>query len=141
MIRSCLIALCLAAVTTGTRADTYRGYQSNTEDKIYAFEISEQHIARTPKWRADGAEPPLSPGKAVRLAESILPRLVASPRAWRSGRVHLQRINGSNNWLYMVDLIGPPYRNRGKFDSAAPEISVPVLLDGTVTLPRITPNR
>jgi hypothetical protein len=125
-------------------ADTYRGYQSNVGDKIFAFEVSEQHLSRTPKWRPTEAEPPLSPRRATRLAESLLPHLVTNPGAWKTRRVSLQQIDRTDVWIYMIDLVGPPFPKTKElvyFGGDAPEISVPVLMDGTVPRPMISRSR
>jgi hypothetical protein len=135
------IFLCLTAAASLARADTYSGYQSNNADKIYYFEVSDLHIARTPKWVPNGAEPPLRVGRAIILAKSLLPRMVPNPKSWKVGIIRIHRVEKSDNWIYMVELVGPPYQNPGDFSPKAPAIDVPVLMDGTVTLPRISRTR
>jgi len=98
-------------------------------DRFYLCSVTTSNFLRGPRWQSDSAEPPLSPGSALAIAERHASRLV--PGVWKFKPQEIVLKNFAGVWFYIVELEAldeTAYRYGGKM---AP-IKIPVLMDGTV---------
>jgi hypothetical protein len=104
-------------------------------DKVYYTSVSPERILRTPGWKDDSKEPPLSPLKALNLAETERRILIRDLdlEGWELESASLKRAHG-DHWYYEVGFRGlnkPVDTTTGH----RPSLVVLVLMDGTVVEP------
>src|SRR5713226_1504810 len=111
-----------------------------TQDAKYTFEV---YTGATDKWdSATSDEPPLAPGKAIRIATKFVRTVPVRDgmKGWRLRNIKLQRMSytdGPEEWIYVAHFDGDPGAN-GPWNGPVPWIEVPVRLDRTVPEPSIT---
>ena len=110
-------------------------------DATYAFDV---RMGEKDRWDpALQDQPPLSPGKAIRLAKEFMQKvpLGKGSSMWRMNTVRLLRSEdreGREEWLYVVDFYeASPHEGR----SGPPDMTVPVRMDGTIPEPIISKRK
>jgi hypothetical protein len=111
--------------------------------KRYCCEISRESLAKSPSWDTTTDNPPLSPGKAVRLANALKDKFVKDSRDFKW---HLISADLENDWWSGEDA-GKKWWWSVKYEAhvrVGGESGIPnhltliVLMDGTVIEPKIT---
>jgi hypothetical protein len=104
--------------------------------KKYEFRVSDQDLQKTPVWRPDQENPPLSPRRAEDIARKQLASLVPNGKDWRLHEVTLRPLD--NHWIYLVGFLEPL-----RTDTPAQQLStgfqIIVLMNGATVTPRISP--
>ena len=112
---------------TGTNLVALTGF--NFRDRHYMCFVTVDELARSPQWRLDRPEPPLSPLAALRSAERKAFELVPDSRSFRPQKITLTMV--SSLWYYIVQLEpSNPKSDTGQGNMEP--IQIPVLMDGTV---------
>ena len=109
-----------------------------TQDAKYTFDV---YTGAKDKWDSiNSDEPPLAPGKAIRIATKFVQTVPVKEgmKGWRLNQLKLQRMsytNGPEEWIYVAHFDADP---GGIWNGPLPWIEVPVKFDGTVPAPTIT---
>lgn len=104
----------------------------------YTFDVQ---MGEKDRWDSASQEiPPLEPGKAIQLARRFLQKvpLEGGWKEWRLDKVQMLRSadsDGREEWLYVVRFYAVM---PGKLTSGAPDMNIPVRMDGTIPEPEIT---
>ena len=117
--------------------DSY-DYQTNRHFMVWAEDGA---LRRAPPWKPEAENPPLSPRKAMRLAD-VKKRQLVKDRAdfnWRLRSIELVPGDG-DRWFWLVNYEEQP-RLRPGTGASGPwsELRLIVLMDGTVVEPEVSP--
>jgi hypothetical protein len=109
-----------------------------TKEATYKFEVSTGAKDKWDAFKVD--EPPLAPGKAIRIATKFVQMVPVQKgmKGWRLNNVELHQMSyagGPAEWIYIVHFDAEP---DGNWNGPTPWIAVPVRLDGAVPEPTIT---
>jgi len=122
---------------------------SEANGKTYSSEILHERLAKTPSWKENADYPPLPPGKAIRLANTIKDKLVKDSHGckWCLATVSLEHLyqfapwplpDGSDltdRWWWAVKY--DAYPREGGIGGGIEYLIVVVLMDGTVIDPKV----
>jgi hypothetical protein len=97
--------------------------------KAYDVNLSDDDIQKTPAWKQDDENPPLSARRAVRLATKMKDSLGKDAKQLEFGGLALEQFSG--RWYWTVRFAGDPENDR----MMAPHLFLVVLMDGTVPKP------
>lgn len=130
----CLSVICHAA----NAGDVV--YCSYAFGKKYEVTLSKDAVERTPVWRDDAENPPLSARKAIKLADALRTKLVQDGKKykWKRKSAAIQFLPASNQCVWEVDY-EPEFQI--DFSGIPPELHLFVLMDGTVVQPVISDYR
>jgi hypothetical protein len=133
------VSLVVAAVLTPAVRGEWQKHLSYAFGKKYTVAPSEVEIARSPAWKKDAENPPLSARKALELANAKKDALVKDGKdyAWYLDSLSLHP-GGDDKWYWLAH-----YLVRHKQDSTGPGtwLRLMVLMDGTVVEPKATDVR
>jgi hypothetical protein len=139
------IGLILIPVVGFTLTTAWAGHMElmgyPTKQATYKFDFS---TGAKDKWDATKVdEPPLAPGKAIRIATKFVQTVPVEKgmKGWRLNNVELEQMShtgGPEEWIYIVHFDAEPDAQSGAWNGPVPEMAVPVRLDGTVPDPKIT---
>ena len=129
---------CLVALTPCWCSGQTHSYYSYADGKQFRVDFRREDVAKAPQWKADAENPPLSPRKAIKLANAVREKLVKDNDDWKwqLDSITLVPTNERHEgWFWLVnynqefvkgDLIGVP-----------PILVLAVLMDGTVPEPTV----
>lgn len=102
------------------------------QSQRYAYQLFEHDFANTPSWNQDEGEPPLSVGRAIKVAREHLPRFVKGAESWKVDMVTLKDVV-ADKWYYRIDFLC-----RGAVCREARErhFMAIVKMDGTIVEPK-----
>ena len=118
----------------------------------HVAEVSSEAVARSPAWKDDEQNPPLSARKALELADAYVRKeyepLKLGGIEWRRATRGITLMpfvpnpedsgdaadikDPKGRWLWAVTYVWCPVLKNGAFEGELPHIVVPVLMDGTV---------
>lgn len=107
----------------------------------YVFDV---YTGVKDKWDfAKSDEPPLAPGKAIRLATKFVQNVPVKNgmKGWMLNNIKLEQMSytgGSEEWIYVAHFDADP---GAVWNGSLPWIEVPVKLDGTVPEPTIAKSK
>jgi hypothetical protein len=108
--------------------------------KVYQVIVSRAALDKTPAWKDDADNPPLSPRKAIKLADEARARLFKDNDEWEWRRGSMELCDaGGGRWYWSA-----PYRAYYKdivYIIRLPEIHLVVLMDGTVAEPTVVEGK
>ncbi len=141
-MKNTLVIPVLLLLASPSFGDTHYSYAFG---KCYIFEITPEMLDKSPSWDEQADNPPLSAGKAIRLATSLKNRLVKDSKdfKWRLISATLDHTWGSGSdaakkWWWSVRFEA---RFRGDETGRPNHLEVLVLMDGTVIEPKIEDDR
>lgn len=111
-------------------------YSLLDDARYFVTTISSEMLRRSPPWRANEANPPLSARKALVVAEREKARLI-SPSADRDTVWSLQGMSlvprADDRWYWVIEYWGAP---GGALGGSPSVLNVVVLMDGTLVQPK-----
>jgi hypothetical protein len=117
-------------------------YVSYAFGKRYRIEITDEMLAKSPTWNDEVDNPPVSPGKAIRLANALKSRLVKDSKhyKWRliSATLDNDWSSGSapgRKWWWTIRY--EAHVRVGGSSGIPSHLELVVLMDGTVIEPRV----
>ena len=116
------------SVSYATDVLGYYEYVEKTDTRC-TIVCSEARLLKTPEWKTNESNPPLSPREALRIARLRLPDFVTSPKEWRLLAVELSQEYCSKRWYYKANFV------KHIIASFPPQFGVYILMDGTVVEP------
>jgi hypothetical protein len=116
------------------RADVVESYYVGglAGGKEFNSKITRGQLLKTPIWRLQDNEPPLSPRQADKLATAKFHELLKDTTLYQRDSISLEDMGDGLHWIYVVafyyhgPLVGPP-----------PYLQIMVLMDGTVVKPKV----
>lgn len=136
------LAIALLALTQGTAqpfvAETDDGFRITTvaSEKYYQSYLTRDAIRKTPAWDQEKDDsPPVSPRKAIRLAEKMRKSVVkADNREWEVANMHLIFEGTHCAWYVTLRTALTEAELEGGLSN---EVTLFVLMDGTVIKPKV----
>ena len=139
VVASLVVALAISRMTTD------RTLTITVPNSFYTWSVSESQIDKSPAWKKNADNPPVSARRAVLLSKEIIEKLNESSKqnsigSWRLESMSLIRIDkdllypdADVKWCYLLEFFGvniprhfgPPYR-----------FSAIILMDETITIGR-----
>ena len=107
----------------------------------YTVSLNHAAIQKTPDWSGDEENPPISARKAAKLATEMKDSLAKGTKAsnWKLSSLSLMKIEGK--WLWTATFtpgdeeLLDELRHSTDFQDDFPQLTLPVLMDGTVIKP------
>lgn len=134
--RQLLFAACaicfLASDNSGQEARPSGEPRATFQTQSHAYQLFDQDFAGTPSWKQDEGEPPISVGRAIKIARENLPRFVKSAESWKVDMVTLKDMV-KDKWYYRIDFLcrsADCQEGRGRHFMAI------VKMDGTIVEPK-----
>jgi len=130
MARLAIFALAVASLVVPARADTT--FYRYAFSKQYIVSISREAMERTPSWKADAENPPVSARTAMKLANGMKDTLVKDSEdfKWTLKATSLQPA-GNGKWYWLVH-----YDAEFPGSTGIPNhLRLVVLMDGTAIQP------
>jgi hypothetical protein len=113
-------------------------FRSLANGKQFIVIVHDEEVAKTPKWKADAENPPISARKALSLANAAKERLIKDDDAykWHLQSIQLTATNKRQEGWYWVVCYEGAYHGLG---SSGPRklFKLAVLMDGTVPEPTV----
>jgi hypothetical protein len=109
------------------------------ENRTIMVKVNKERLLRTPVWRTEAVNPPVSPKRAIGLANEMRKALVKDTARfkWRFVSAKLVRDTESERWYWKI---GFEARVRAAEPPDYPqELELVVLMDGTAVQPIVTP--
>ena len=125
-------------VTAGAPLIWLSSYKRKELTEQWNFYITEVTLEKLPVWAKDEPYPPLSPRRAIEVAQSMIPKLTPDATIRELELISLHRPQHHvlpDFWIYVVEY--RVCRNRSRSGPFQP-VHVLVLMDGTPVIPRIT---
>jgi hypothetical protein len=133
MARLMAVAALLAFLNGTSHAQTT--YFSYTSGKQYVVEVSREALEKSPAWKDDDENPPLSARRAIRLANAMKGSLVkdSDDYKWQFETAALTSDSGKWYWVIRYEA----HFQRGVSSGPRAFLRIVVLMDGTVIKPVI----
>jgi hypothetical protein len=134
---SCLFFPLFVLTLTPGRCQAQQFYSYNG-DIQFGVTIRDADIAKAPHWNADAENPPLSPRKALKLANVVKERLVKNDESykWHLHSIQLTPTDErQEDWFWMVWYEATYLK--GDSRGLSPNLRLAVLMDGTVPEPTV----
>lgn len=111
--------------------------------KRYRFEITSEMLARSPSWNDEVDHPPVPPGKAIRLANTLKNKLVKDSKNFKW---HLMSATLDNDWWsgaapgrkWWWTIRYEAHVREGMSTGIPDHLVLVVLMDGTVIEPKVS---
>jgi hypothetical protein len=99
-------------------------------DKNYTCTLYASRLAKTPSWKEEHDNPPLSLRKAFAAGRKYLAQMVKDPEKWDLEQITLRSVGEPGKWIYIIEVRQPlpPGGLEGKLTTS----KLIVLMDGTV---------
>jgi hypothetical protein len=95
-------------------------------------------IAKTPEWKEDAENPPISVREAMKLADALKDRLVKDGEHYQWKRESTSLVQWDGRWCWVVEY----FQHYDVSLAGCPgNLRLVVLMDGTVIWPKITKTR
>ena len=125
-----VMTLCFCAIC---QAQTSASFPNYYDGKIYESKVTPEMLERSPAWLESADSPPLSPRRALEVAEEYLPKFVSKAKKWRNSKISLYPVG--EKWVYVVEFTEQLPEDVRKYDGPAHLFSVLVLMNGEVVIP------
>jgi hypothetical protein len=102
------------------------------QSQSYAYHLFDHDFANTPSWNQDEGEPPLSVGRAIKIAREHLPRFVKGAESWKVDMVTLKDVI-KDKWYYRIDFLCRGVECR---EAKERHFMAIVKMDGTIVEPK-----
>jgi hypothetical protein len=102
------------------------------QSQRYAYQLFDHDFADTPSWKQDESEPPLSVGRAIKIARENLPRFVKGAESWKVDMVTLKDVM-IDKWYYRIDFLCRGVECR---EARERHFMAIVKMDGTILEPK-----
>lgn len=139
-VASSLTVAAMAVMHVGVSDGSY-SHSSIAFGKTYKSHVAKEVADKTPRWSNREENPPVSPREALKLADKMLRSIAKAPKGWKWQAMHLNMLLGENPCLWFVTYQGVPVEPEGVSSIPYHEITLIVLMDGTVIKPEITELR
>jgi hypothetical protein len=103
--------------------------------KLYRSTVTPAVLAKTPVWDEKDENPPVSARQAIKLADKARERIVKDTDDWKWHREHVELHEFFGRWYWTVRYRA--YNTDIVFYVTLPELTLVVLMDGTVIEPTI----
>jgi hypothetical protein len=129
-----LVAFSLSVNTVQAQNSTLGASFSDGDNEI-SYKVSDLDLAKTPSWKPEQGEPPVSLQRALEIARANLPRFVKNADDFKVKHIILSAL-GEDKWFYDFS-----------FDCQANEclknsrryFKIMVTMDGEIVEPKVTP--
>jgi len=126
-------AICFLSLDNrGQEAKPTAEPRATFQSQSYAYHLFEHDFANTPSWKQDEGEPPLSIGRAIKIARENLPRFVKSAESWKVDMVTLKDVI-KDKWYYRIDFLCRSVECR---EARERHFMAIVKMDGTILEPK-----
>ena len=124
----CFLSIDSLGQETKANAEPRATFQSQR----YAYQLFEHDFVNTPSWNKDEGEPPLSVGRAIKIAREHLPRFVKDAASWKVDMVTLKDVV-TDKWFYRIDFL---CRSAVCREAKERHFMAIVKMDGTIVEPK-----
>jgi len=138
MLRFVVAAIAVVGLPAPLAAS--KGLASYAEGKSFYVEISDEDLLKSPPWKSDAENPPISARRAIDLATQQQKMLVkdSKGRKWRFVTADLYPDSSVDRWYWEVTFA---IDTRPEDLSPQENLRVVVLMDGKVLKPVVRPYR
>jgi hypothetical protein len=143
------IAIVVGSLTTGellANANAADSLSSRVGGKWHDLSLSSEDLLKSPAWKRDAPNPPVSAAQAIRAASDALKTVIKgmpqlSDRKWKLGSVNLCSVGfRSERWIWTVEF--EPGAEGEKLDANSEDrLLVVVLMSGRVLTPLVRPAK
>ena len=104
----------------------------------YRVTVTEETLRTSPAWKDTADDPPLSARKAMKLANEKKLTFVKDFKDWKwdLSAARLKR-SPDGKWFWVVEYESHPADPDVAFSGMPPDLSIVVLMDGTVIVPKL----
>jgi len=104
--------------------------------KAYVSRIPGEALVKSPRWSQGVDNPPVSAGKAIKIAQLTKERLLKDSEdfKWKLASLRLEQI-GDGHWYWIVCYFA---EFRGNSTGIPNQVPIVVLMDGTAVMPRVS---
>lgn len=99
-------------------------------DRDYDYILNASRLAKTPSWKDEQDNPPLSLRKALSAGREYLARIVKDSGKWEIEQISLRSVGAPDKWIYIIE-VSPPLPPGG-LEGKQRISKLIVLMDGTV---------
>src|SRR5262245_18407558 len=126
MLRASLMTILFFTLVSGVvRAEL--GFPSKAFGVSYETTIPDAVLEKTPEWKEESENPPVSARKALTLAEKKMKQMVKVPDDW-TGNLDVMALNRKGlRWFWRAQFVWFP--KSGGFSGVPPHLDVIVLMD------------
>lgn len=141
------LMLCFCVVITAQKSDVIEGYSSQywsyVDGKKYNFKVTKELLEKTPSWKENDENPPLSVKKAISAATEQLSKFIKIEN-WDFQKATLEKTNVTGKWLYLIEfsedqMKANPPKKSGIYEyiGGVKTFRIVVLMDGSTIEPKI----
>jgi hypothetical protein len=136
----CLVAAAVISAFLVTPSYAELILNSYAFSKQYKVTITDEAIEKSPAWKDDAENPPLSAKKAIKLADAMKDSLVkdSKDRKWKLTSASLEPL-GDGKWYWLVSYEAE--FQGGMSTGIAPNLRLVILMDGMAIKPAIKDER
>ncbi len=115
-------------------------FASYADSKQFKVKVTREALEKSPAWKDDAENPPLSARKAIKLANETKESLVKDSEqyVWKLRSVSLEPA-GEGRWYWLVNY--EAHVRRGGSTGIPPNLRLVVLMDGKVIKPEVKDYR
>ena len=130
-VRSLLVVLAIVPVARAGEL----GFPSVAFGNSYQTIISDDTLQKSPVWKDNDENPPVSARQAMAAAEAVVARLIAPSNEWRRQLDGITLTQKGNRWFWRAQFVWFP--KDGGLGGLPPYMDVIVLMDGKAIEPSI----
>ena len=129
-----LLAFIQATDAEPTENENQFSVASRVFGKRYLSNVSDDDVRNSPAWTEEANSPPVSPRKALKLAEKMRDSVVKLPDGWRWERMSLTLLFDEDHCVWHISYLPVPPDENLSFQ----DITLVVLMNGIVVKPVAT---